>query len=81
MDQKDTVKRCSWAKGEMMIRYALGEDISSYNTALLDDTAFFRPAVNLAVLLQPGAYQRSTLAMQMEELCTEQRSEKYGKEL
>lgn len=34
-----------------------------------------------AVLLQPGAYQRSTLAMQMEELCAEQRSEKYGKEL
>ena len=34
-----------------------------------------------AVLLQPTPYQRSTLAMQMEELCTELRSDKYGKEL
>lgn len=44
-----------------------------------DLSACFDPSG--AVLLQPGAYQRSTLAMQMEELCTEQRSEKYGKEL
>lgn len=40
--------------GEMMIRYALGEDISSFDTSLLDDSAFVRPAINLAVLLQPG---------------------------
>lgn len=40
--------------GEMMIRFALGEDIKSFNTPLLDDTAFVKPAINLAVLLHPG---------------------------
>ena len=45
----------------------------------VDLSACFDPSG--AVLLQPGAYQRSTLAMQLEELCTEQRSDKYGKEL
>ena len=45
----------------------------------VDLSACFDPGG--AVLLQPGAYQRSTLAMQLEELCTEQRSDKYGKEL
>ena len=45
----------------------------------VDLSACFDPSG--AVLLQPVAYQRSTLAMQLEELCTEQRSDKYGKEL
>lgn len=40
--------------GEMMIHLALGEDISSYDTKLLDDNAFYKPSINLAVLLQPG---------------------------
>lgn len=40
--------------GEMMIRLSLGEDVSGYDTALLDDEAFVRPAINLAVLLRPG---------------------------
>ena len=44
-----------------------------------DLSACFDPSG--AVLLQPGTYQRSTLAMQLEELCAEQRSEKYGKDL
>ena len=45
----------------------------------IDLSACFDPGG--AVLLQPGAYQRSTLAMQMEELCAEQRGDKYGKDL
>lgn len=40
--------------GEMMIRLALGEDISSFDTPLLDDTAWTRPAINLAMILKEG---------------------------
>ncbi|MBQ7850716.1 MAG: hypothetical protein IJ343_13410 [Clostridia bacterium] len=39
---------------EMMIRFALGEDIAAYDTPLLDDTAFVRPGINLAIPLRPG---------------------------
>lgn len=39
---------------EMMLRLALGEDISAFDTPLLDDTAFVRPAVNLAIPLRTG---------------------------
>ena len=53
--------------------------LSQFSEQGTDLAACFDPAG--AVLLQPGAYQRSTLAMQMEELCAEQRSDKYGKEL
>ena len=53
--------------------------LSQFSERGTDLAACFDPAG--AVLLQPGAYQRSTLAMQMEELCAEQRSDKYGKEL
>ena len=44
--------------GEMLIRLALGEDISSYDTQLLDDNAFYKPSVNLAILLEPGIIGR-----------------------
>ena len=42
------------ALGEMMISLALGEDVSKFDTALLDADAFCYPAVNLAILLRPG---------------------------
>jgi len=40
--------------GEMMIRLSLGEDISSFDTPLLDDTAWHAPAINLAMILKEG---------------------------
>ncbi len=40
--------------GEMMIRLSLGEDISAYDTSLLDDIEFVKPSINLSVLLMPG---------------------------
>lgn len=39
---------------EMMLRFALGEDIAGWDTARLDDAAFVRPAVNLAIPLRSG---------------------------
>ncbi len=39
---------------KMMIRLALGESVEEYDTELLDEAAFWYPAVNLAVLLKPG---------------------------
>lgn len=38
----------------MMILLALGEDIGEYDTPLLDDTAFHKPSVNLALVLNEG---------------------------
>ena len=38
----------------MMIKAALGEDISEYDTSLLDDAEFYKPSINLAVVLNPG---------------------------
>ena len=38
----------------MMIKAALGEDISEYDTPLLDDVCFCKPSINLAVVLNPG---------------------------
>ena len=38
----------------MMIKAALGEDISEYDTELLDDTCFDKPSINLAVILDSG---------------------------
>ena len=40
--------------GKMMLMCCLGEDISTFDNDLLDDTAFTKPAINLAVLLDPG---------------------------
>lgn len=40
--------------GRMMIALALGEDISEYDTPLLDADAFRYPSINLAILLHPG---------------------------
>jgi len=42
----------------MMIKAALGEDISEYDTSLLDDTNFCKPSINLAVVLNPGKVER-----------------------
>jgi len=39
---------------EMMIRAALGEDLSDYESELLDDTCFEKPAINLALILNEG---------------------------
>lgn len=40
--------------GEMMIKYCLNEEISDYDNKVLDDTCFKKPAINLALLLNPG---------------------------
>lgn len=41
----------------MMIQAALGEDISSYDTTMLDDVNFDKPSINLALILNPGKIQ------------------------
>ncbi len=46
--------------GRMMLKLSLGEDISDYDTPLLDDAAFVKPSVNLAFLLNPGRIGRIT---------------------
>ena len=38
----------------MMIKLALGEDASEYDTELLDDTCFDKPSINLALVLNAG---------------------------
>ncbi len=38
----------------MMIRLALGEDISEYDTELLEDSEFDKPSINLALVLNAG---------------------------
>lgn len=38
----------------MMINAAFGEDISEYDTELLDDANFDKPSINLALILNPG---------------------------
>ena len=53
--------------------------LAQFAEADTDLSACFDP--NGAVLLQPSPYQRSTLSMQMEELCVEQLSDKFGKNL
>lgn len=45
---------------EMMLRLALGEDISSFDNALLDHDAFIRPSINLALILNPGTIDTIT---------------------
>lgn len=42
---------------EFMIRLALGEDVSGYDTVLLDDRYFVYPSINYAVVLNPGTIQ------------------------
>lgn len=42
----------------MMIKAALGEDISEYDTALLDEVNFDKPSINLAIILNPGKVKR-----------------------
>ena len=42
----------------MMIRLALGEDISEYDTELLEDSRFDKPSINLALLLNAGRIAR-----------------------
>ena len=44
--------------GQMMISLALGEDISEYDTEMLDDAAFVKPSINLAVILNPGRIEK-----------------------
>ena len=44
--------------GQMMIRLALGEDISTFDTELIDDEAFTKPSVNLAILLNSGKIEK-----------------------
>ena len=39
---------------QMMIKLALGEDISRYDTKYLDEAYFEKPAINLALILDPG---------------------------
>ena len=39
---------------KMMIKMALGQDISEYDTPLLDDVNFIKPSINLALLLNHG---------------------------
>lgn len=38
----------------MMLRAAFGEDISEYDTELLDDSNFDKPSINLALILNSG---------------------------
>ncbi len=38
----------------MMIKAALGENVSEYDTELLDDTCFDKPSINLAIVLKSG---------------------------
>lgn len=38
----------------IMIKHALGEDISVYDTELLNDDNFIKPAINFALILNPG---------------------------
>lgn len=40
---------------KMMIKHALGEDISEYKTDLISHESFNKPSVNLAVILKPGS--------------------------
>lgn len=44
--------------GQMMIRLALGEDISTFDTELMDDEAFTKPSVNLAIILNSGKIEK-----------------------
>lgn len=63
-------------------RYVLWIDrsyLARYTSHGTDLAACFDPAG--AVLLRPSSYERSTLAMLLEELCGEEKSEKYGSEL
>lgn len=39
---------------KFMIKLALGEDVSEFDTPLLEDTCFIYPSINYAVLLNPG---------------------------
>lgn len=40
--------------GRMMVALALGEDVSEYDTHLLDTDSFRYPSINLAMILRPG---------------------------
>lgn len=42
---------------QFMLRLALGEDVSQFDTPLLDDDHFRHPAINYAILLNPGTIQ------------------------
>lgn len=43
---------------EMMIKYALGENISEYDSSLLDDVNFVKPSANLAIILSEGKIRK-----------------------
>ena len=43
---------------KMMIQLSLGEDISCFDTNLLDDGCFVKPSINLAVILNPGKIRK-----------------------
>lgn len=44
----------------MMLKAALGEDIASYDTKLLDDECFDQPSINLALVLNAGKVKKIT---------------------
>lgn len=44
----------------MMLKAALGEPISEYDSVLLDEACFEKPAINLALVLKPGKIKRIT---------------------
>lgn len=39
---------------EMMIKLCLGEDISKFDTKLIDDDHFIKPSINLSIVLKEG---------------------------
>ena len=43
---------------QMMIKAALGESVSEYDTPLLDEACFDHPSINLALVLKPGRIKR-----------------------
>lgn len=45
---------------EFMIKLALGEDVSAFDTPKLDDAFFVLPSINYAVLLKPGTIRMIT---------------------
>ncbi len=46
--------------GAFMIKLALGEDVSEYDTPLLDDERFIYPSINYALVLKEGTISKIT---------------------
>ena len=47
-------QQCGVDLPKMMIKHALGENITEFDNELLDDKNFIKPTINLAFLLNPG---------------------------